>query len=217
VLIGILGIVMMTFAIALLILWVRKRWSMLQPELFPDVTVADEAEAVSGFRSWLTKIPSILDGSREMALDSFQNNVDAVSSGQHIRKSDWLSIRETAQAIAVNALDANDVQSTLLELSGIYVYLVVVPNRHEHPSLLQKYSCFASGWFGHVRLLRDSLAHEAGFNGLECFLMFIAPDGEDGVLLCSLANKEAVAVPASLVPLTDRRLVSSGQEGVVWL
>ena len=148
--------VLMAGTVTLLVVWARYRWRGLKPKLFPDDSTnsGGAADLVSGFRSWPRQLPAILGSTQEHALGALPQD-HAILSTARKAITGWSDCGAAAESVALESLDLSDVRSSLVELDGHYVYLVAVPNRHEHPNLLQKYSYFATGWCAHFRALRD--------------------------------------------------------------
>ncbi len=218
ILLAIIGAVLTVVASIFLIRWARDRWSVLKSELFPDSNrTSNDGGANSGFRSWPRQLPAILASAQENALTALHSDSGVTIHALQQDPASWIRYGTLAQTEAIRALDTNEVCSSLLDLSGHYLYIVAVPNRHEHPSLLQKHSCFASGWDMHFRQLRNRLASKPDFQSLTGFTIFLDPDGKDGVLFCSLADKETIAVPPTLISTEQRTHLGAGNRSIMLL
>lgn len=202
------GLIVFLAGIVPVALWARYRWGKMKHELFPEEienqvvvgTTVGEALSVRGERAsrLITQARIILekeDWPQARAATQALRNVEASTS-------------ETGPAIdelMKKALETAEVGSLLLGSGGLYVYVVVIPNRHEHTHLLRRYAAFSSGWRCHAELIRASLIASGQFSGMAAILLFLSPEGKENTLQLSYADTNSILIPSTLVEAEDLR------------
>jgi hypothetical protein len=186
--------------------WVRNRWLKLKPELFPDAgkSVADNASQHAQIAG-PERVTAIL--ARAKAMLEKEKQPEAQTGVAVLAKLQGLS-GESAMAIhtlLAHALDTADLSSLLLGRGGLYAFVVVVPNRHEHAHLLRRYPAFSAGWRYHAEVVRASLIASGDFSGLAAILFFLSPEGGESTLLVSCADRNRMLLPAALAQGEDRK------------
>jgi len=200
------GLVVLIVGIFPVLIWARYRWVKLKVELFPDEVEKDSsvkttpggalpARAGCALRL-LTHARSLLDK---------EDSPEAKVAANALRKLETSSA-QTAPAIEElidQALETADVRSLLLGSGGLYVYVVVVPNRHEHSHLLRRYAPFSAGWRYHLEIARASVMASGQFFGLAAILLFLSPEGKENILQVSCVSPNSMLIPSTLVEGDD--------------
>lgn len=208
-----LAVVLLAFVggIAIVVIWARHRWSKLKPELFPveETSSAEDRQFSAPSRSLgvgTDTVTSLL--ARAISVLQEQKTPEAVVAVSAIQKL-VASIRElTTQIYSLmgKALDTAEIQSLVIGDGRTYAYVVVVPNRHEHPHMLGRYTPFLAGWRQHLCGIRASLAASGEFANLTCLLLFLSPSGKDSAFLVSHATTDLTLIPAVLLQRGDLKL-----------
>ena len=87
----------------------------------------------------------------------------------------------------------------LIATTDMHVYVIVVPNRHEHPQLIRRYAPFSNGWRQHCERIRAYLVASGEFSRLVAYLFFLDPGANDCLLLVSYADDHSMLLPSGLV------------------
>lgn len=197
-----------TLGVAAVAVWASISWSKLKTELFPPIDEAaqDEEEEAAGKHKgassdlWLQNVPGLLTGVRR-ALER-EKTAEAQTLLEATRELEAVApeLPAAVRSVVVKAVESGELGSLLLGKGGLYAYVVAVPNRHEHPHLISRYSPFSAGWVGHAELVRDSLASSGDFSAMLAYLFFLSPDAKDGIILVSYASPEMLLAPTRLLP-----------------
>jgi hypothetical protein len=200
----IFGLLLLAVGILIVAIWARLRWTKLKPALFPQQDETEQAENNSAAgnggpnsRQWFKDVPAILVGARRMLereqIPEAQQPVDA------LRKLEATpQLAAAVQSVITKSLESAELHSLLVRLQGVYAYIVVVPNRHEHPHLIRRYAPFSAGWTNHADLVKAWLISSGDFSALISYLFFLSPDAKEGVLLVSYADADTEFVPGRL-------------------
>jgi hypothetical protein len=202
----IVGLVVFLVGVVPVLAWARYRWAKLKPEIFPDQTKNDTGTSANptGTLAARTERAARLI-TRARTLLEKEDAPEARIAAEALRKIE-ASSAETAPAIETlmtKALETAEVGSLLLGSGGLYVYVVVIPNRHEHAHLLRRYAPFSGGWRCHAELVRASLIASGEFSGLAALLLFLSPEGKESTLQLSCADANSILIPPTLVEGQD--------------
>jgi hypothetical protein len=199
------GILIMVVAILAVFFWTRFRWSKLKPELFPELL---EAEHNAGpfteggkqtERRWLMNIPAILAGVQRTLEKTRVPEEQALVEALRKVEAAAPQLPAAVRSVVTASLESAELHSLLVNSQGLYAYIVAVPNRHEHPHLIRRYTPFATGWINHASLVKASLMSSGEFSGLISYLFFLSPDDREGLLLLSYADASTELVPSRLI------------------
>ncbi|HVG19624.1 MAG TPA: hypothetical protein VNI02_11265 [Blastocatellia bacterium] len=186
--------------------WAHFRWSKLKPLLFPLTDETDQyggefaAEVNSrGQPLWLKNVPQLLSGVHRMLEKEEGPEVQAVLEASRKLQTDAPELAVAIQSVIVKAVESGELKSLLVGKQDLYAYIVVIPNRHEHPHLIRRYAPFSAGWAGHADLVRASLISSNAFSAMLGYLFFLSPDAKEGILLMSYADPNIMLVPSSLL------------------
>jgi len=193
-------------------IWTRYRWLRLKPVLFPelvapqepDSSVVDETEK----KRERFNVPAILHGLQGVLEKDPTPQAQLLLKAAHTLEASIPTpkLSEAVQSLLTKSTETAAVQSGLIRAGASYAYIVVVPNRHEHPHLIRRYECFAGGWSQHAKLVKASLIASGPFDSLIGYLFFINPDAKEGVLLVSYANGRTLIVPSTLIQEEEIKL-----------
>ncbi len=188
------------------LIWARYRWVKLRPEFFP----VDKTSG--GVRQDALRAARVADSvvKRAKTVLEQESTPEATVAAGALRIFEGASNDATAafDALISKAHGSAEVGSLLLGSGGLYVYLVVVPDRHEHARLLRRYPFFASGWRQHAEMVRASLLASGDFVGMAAILVFLSPEGRDCVLQLSCITADSMLIPQTLIEAED--LTASG-------
>ena len=200
-------------AIAVVVFTARKRWARIRI-LIEDADGKSVPSSTSPDTQKFQMNPGLAASlvSRSEELLKLNSDPLSVSGAEAIRliKGQPAALK-TMDDLMNAARTGADVKSALLFADGVFVYVVVIPRRHEHAHLLRRYPAFAGGWRKHAELLRESLDRgSAPFHNLLCMLLFLSPDGGECRLQLSSIGKSSLLLPAPLAEEND-----AAQDGVV--
>jgi hypothetical protein len=201
----IIGLALLAVGLAPVLLWARLRWAKLGPELFPrdnepDALTDDPLASRRGRALFeAERIPQILAGARTaLARDTSRLATSVLTAMEELDASSP-GICPVIHSLIVEARRAAELRSMLIATAGMHAYVVVVPNRHEHPQLIRRYAPFSDGWRHHCDRIRASLEASGKFSRLVAYLFFLSPDANDCVLLLSYADAHSMLLPSGLV------------------
>ena len=198
-------ILLLIIGFVLVAIYLNIRWNRLKPELFPqldvisiDDKISPAAESVQN-RRWLNDIQSILLGVHR-AIER-EKSTEIRVQAEPFQKFEAIAPKfaEAVRSVIVKSLDSAELHTLLVKIQDLYAYIVVVPNRHEYPHLIRRYSPFSAGWTYHINLIKNSLAHNGDTPILVGYLFFLSPDSKEGIVLVSYADAHTELVPSMLV------------------
>jgi len=213
---GITLLLLLGIAIATVNAWAYYRWSKLKPVLFPLSDENNQQEAGSPASDinpeqhlWLKDVPSIL-GRVQHVLER-EKTLETQALLKALRKLETAApeLPAIAQSVITKTLKSAELHSLLVGAQGIYAYIVVIPNRHEHPHLIRRYAPFASGWGEHAEMVKASLMSSGACSALISYLFFLSPDAKEGLLLVSYSDRDISLVPSNLLQGAELKRASS--------
>jgi hypothetical protein len=206
------GIILLALGILGVTLWGFYRWSRLKPELFPNSEQPDytsgEASAIdkeAGMAQLLDRLPMILTGARR-ALEKGHSIEDRLPAAiMRKLETETAGFVSVIKDVLARSLESAEMHSVLMRQANLFVYIVAIPGRHEHPHLIRRYPAFSEGWGAHANLLRAGLTRGSEFHSLISFLFFLNPDGRGGALYVSYEDAEITLLPSGLIRETERK------------
>lgn len=202
---NILVLLLETALLAGVIFWAYSRWQRLKPKLVDEASekrgsVAGDkttvkAIGVEAVRRLLTRARTLLE--QETVLEA------------RLSKGAIEQLEASPEALAAisglmqKSLEAADICSMVVGKEGIYAYIVVTPNRHDHPNLLRRHAPFSAGWRYHAEIVRASLLASGPFSGMVAILFFLNPDRMESTVLLSCVGPNSMLLPTSLADAQD--------------
>jgi hypothetical protein len=199
-----IGIIALVIAVTVVGVWGRHKWKQFRSELFQEegVSRGDKREPMtnsgssnpllSKVVSVLCETPIVLDRDPSPSARPFKEFLN--------RQNGFVNATAAAMESTLReALDSAELKSRLVELGGMYIYIVVVPNRHQHPRLIRRYDAFANGWRNHVELVEAALGKKKRLAGVVIYSFFLNPDGSESELLLSYADAQNLILPRGLL------------------
>ena len=116
-------------------------------------------------------------------------------------------LTKAAQSAVEEVIARGKLSTTLLELGGQTVYLVVVPGMHDQPQAFRRYEPFAQGWLAHVDRLKAMVARSGLSTKILSLLLFVRPDGTETALVVAYEDGATRYLPFGLL---DEEEVQSG-------
>jgi|SRR5262245_40721193 len=190
------------------VLWARWRWKKLKPDLFSEAELkADGPEqqnagtatappSLEAVTRLLTRAESILEG---------ENLPETTIAAEAIHRLACAAsqIAPAIGAVIQESLEKAELTSLLLGDDGLYSYIVVVPNRHDHAHLIGRYVPFSAGWRLHATSLRESLKSSGAFRGLTALLFFLSADRKECIARIAWAGPDCILIPSALAQSGD--------------
>lgn len=210
------GLLLLAIGVLPVTFWALFRWSRLKPQLFPQLDVSTQDEFSSpakngglGGIQWLKDIPAILVGARHVLEREQIPETQAPVEAMRKLEATAPQLAIAMQSVITKSLRSAELHSLLVGVHGLYAYIVVVPNRHEHPHLIRRYASFSGGWTQHANLVKASLMASGNFSALIGYLFFLNPNAKEGVLLVSYADASTELIPSGLMHGSELKLASA--------
>jgi hypothetical protein len=140
-----------------------------------------------------------LRGSEKAIREEGGPESEAVVSALAALRPHEAALTDAAQAAVQEVIARGKLRSTILELGGQSVYLVVVPGMHDQPQAFRRYAAFAHGWLAHVDRLKAMLARSELPSKLLCLFLFVRPDGSETALLVGYEDGATRYLPFGLL------------------
>lgn len=202
-----LGVVLLVAAVILVLVIRTLQWKKMRKVLFPNGM--DGASGKGIVEGHILPWPGL--GAQLMARSLGMLATDSSSAAragtQALKKVQSLAGSGKAiEDVLQSAIETAEDKSTLLRAGDLYVYVVAIPNRHEHAHLLRRHPAFAAGWRQHAELLRSTISADKsgpGFAGMAALLLFVGSDGGESKLQLSCADANSVLIPMTLAEGLD--------------
>ena len=101
--------------------------------------------------------------------------------------------------LALGVLETGELQSMLVKIDNVLVYILFFPGLHDQPSLLKRYKSFSKGWVSHIEQMRTLLPSETKQFALAELALFLTPNLRQGVMYLAFQDKEHQLLPAGLL------------------
>jgi hypothetical protein len=207
-----IGLLVLLAGIGIVWLIAFLRWNKLGKELFPNgvggYAGAQAAPKTIGIRSGLAS--RLIE--RSLHLLDGDASPTAATAARALRSVGAMpGTTKAMDDLIAKSLETAEVRSVLLGTGGLYTYMLVVPNRHDHSHLLRRHAPFSGGWRQHAEVLRKALstAEESPggqFKGMASLLLFLSPEGEESRLQISCADQTSMLIPLSLAEAEDAKV-----------
>src|SRR6185295_10993461 len=185
------GFALLAVGLTPAILWTRRRWAKLGPELFPHDKEAELAADPESHRRSAriggARVSQVLAGARASLARDPSHLATLVLTAMEKLDASSPGIGPVIHALLTDARRAAELRSMLIATTDMHVYVIVVPNRHEHPQLIRRYAPFSNGWRQHCERIRAYLVASGEFSRLVAYLFFLDPGANDCLLLVSYA------------------------------
>lgn len=200
-----LVIILMVVGFLAVAVYLSIRWDRLKTELFPQFDIVALNNEISPKneslqnRRWLKDIQLIIAGANRAVEREKSSEIQVQTESFQKIESIGAKFAEAVRSVITKSLETAELHTLLVNIQGLYVYVVVIPNRHEYPHLIRRYSPFSAGWVYHINLIKNSLAHNGDALTLIGYLFFLSPDFKEGIVLVSYADAQTDFVPGTLV------------------
>lgn len=187
------------------VVYLSIRWERLKTELFPQLDVVTLNNEISPKnespqnRRWLKDIQLILAGANRAVEKEMSSEIQVQAEPFQKIESVAPKLAEAVRSVITKSLDTAELHTLLVNIQGLYVYVVVVPNRYDYPHLIRRYSTFSGGLIYHINLIKNSLEHNGNDPTLIGYLFFLSPDFKEGIVLVSYSDAQTDFVPDTLV------------------
>jgi hypothetical protein len=115
--------------------------------------------------------------------------------------------------IALRAMTEGEIQSSLVRLEELLVYVLVFPGRHDDRRTFRRSESLAQGWPAHAQAVHDAADRGKSLPMLS-LLYFLGLDARSGTLLVAYEGKEGSLHPRELADAANESIPGSGAAGL---
>jgi hypothetical protein len=192
--------------LAILFLYVRKKWWAVKPKLQQGVSEAQEDRSATGRlqRGWAAALEKCLLQSKQALVSS--GTREARRAASILAQASTLDGRlvELSQETAMRALQTGDLQSCLIRLKGAAIYLLAFPGAHDRAQALRRYGAFSEGWSAHADAIREGI-RAGDVPPILSLAFFVRPDARSGSMVVGFDDGRTRLIPADLVDAKEHR------------
>ncbi len=195
--------------------WTRRKWKSIRPLIYDDNndlqakdTVTEKKGGISERLSkdnWNERFHSglfqTIDKLGEIKSNEIQPVVEVINN---LCKNFIQLLDEKTHDLMLKMMETGALQSILLDVGGMYLYILVFPGIHDQPALLKRYSPFVRGWVFHNEELRKALKIDETKVDLIQLIIFLSPNLREGTMHFAFQNSNLRLFPVDLLDKSEK-------------
>jgi hypothetical protein len=209
-----LDILIVIVLIGAFVYWTRRKWKTIRPLVYDDNNSPEKdgaTEKKGGISermskdNWIERFHSGLFQTIDK-IGEIKNNeiLPVVEVINNMRKNYIQLLDEKTHDLMLKIMEIGTLQSILLDVGGMYIYILVFPGLHDQPVLLKRYSPFVHGLVSHIEELRKALQiNEAKVNLIQ-LIIFLSPNLREGTMHLAFQNSSLQLFPVDLLDKSEK-------------
>jgi hypothetical protein len=125
-------------------------------------------------------------------------------------------LRPVVDSVASEAMKCGDLQSAVVRLDKVIVYVLVFPGRHEDRRTFRRYEAFSEGWPAHAAAVRRASTDGGSAPPMVALLYFLGLDAHDGTLLVAYEGDDGCRYPSELADVSGGAAGSRGGSSLTY-
>jgi hypothetical protein len=191
--------------LAILFLYVRRKWRAIELKLRAGIPQDKEDRSATGRlrKGWAVAFEKCLHQTRHALASSGTREANRAASIMGQASALEGQLAELTQETALRALQTGELQTCLIRLKGVALYVLAFPGDHDRAQALRRYSTFSEGWVAHANAIREAI-RAGDVPPILSLAFFVRPDARSGSMVVGFDDGNARLIPAALVDAKER-------------
>jgi hypothetical protein len=208
----IINISIVLILIFLFVIWAGKKWKTIKPLIYEDDEEQNKQEKQEGIShhlstdKWKERFhTSFFQTFKKLEKIKGKEARAAVETLEQLKMNFDQLLTEKTHELTLKIVETGALQSILLNVGGIFIYILVFPGLHDQATLLKRYPPFMRGWVYHMEELRKVLKIDSAKSDWVQLMLFLSPNFREGTMHLAFQNSNFNLLPVDLLDKSETK------------